>query len=155
MGRRAVQLAGILVATAIVEAVLVACQPTSVGSEAPAAPAASVASQPPSPASAEAAGPPQVLELAVSDFAFSTTTLHAVAGRPIVIHFVNQERSIKHNFSLWRDESRTGDKLFHGALVDGGQEVDYELGSLEAGEYYFECFPHLDFMNGHLVVEEE
>jgi plastocyanin len=97
---------------------------------------------------------PQVLELAASDFAFSTDTLHAVAGRPIVIHFVNEERNLDHNLTLWTDESRT-EQLFHGQLVDGGEEIDYELGSLEAGEYYFECFPHLDIMNGHLVVEAE
>jgi plastocyanin len=117
---------------------------------------ASVASPPGSPeATADEAGPPQILELTAVEFAFSTETLHAVAGRPIVVHFVNAEGSnrLKHNVAIWRDESRE-DKLFHGDLVGGGEEIEYEIGSLEPGEYYFECFPHLDLMNGHLVVDE-
>lgn len=107
------------------------------------------------PVSASPSTPePQVIELVAEDFAFGTDTLHAVAGRPIVIHFRNNDDNIKHNFTLWRDDSRSGDKLFHGELLEGVGVIDYPVGLLEAGEYYFECFPHLALMNGHLVVED-
>lgn len=96
---------------------------------------------------------PQVLELVAEEFAFSTDTLHAVAGVPIVIHFRNNDNRVGHNFTLWRDDSRSGDELFRGKLLRGVDETDYLIGPLEPGEYYFECFPHLAAMNGHLIVE--
>lgn len=95
---------------------------------------------------------PQVLELTVHDFAFSTDLLEADAGRPITIAFSNED-GVVHNLQLWRDDARD-EKLFFGELLDGPATIEYELGVLEPGRYRFECSPHVGTMFGHLVVEQ-
>lgn len=98
------------------------------------------------------AADPQVLELSISDFTFSTDLLRADAGRPIIISLSNED-GVVHNFQLWRDDTRT-EKLFFGELFDGPGMVEYEIGVLEPGTYRFECHPHAGSMVGHLIVVE-
>jgi plastocyanin len=105
----------------------------------------------PSPPESAASAQVQVLELVADDAMFNTDRLDAVAGVPIVIAFDNRD-GIRHNFQLWRDDSRS-EKLFFGEIV-GRESIEYELGPLPPGEYRFECHPHSQTMFGHLVVTE-
>jgi plastocyanin len=97
-------------------------------------------------AAAQATG----LQLAASNAAFDTKELDFKAGEETVLPF-NNEDSLAHNFSIYEDDSATKD-LFKGAEVPGGSSTDYDIPSLDKGEYFFRCDLHPS-MNGAVVVE--
>lgn len=123
-----------------------ACAAALVAGCASSAPATSFGQ--PSPTATEPAA--QRLEITAEEFAFSTDTLEAVAGRPIVIVFTNNDQ-VRHNVKLFSSEARD-EVVFFGDLLEGPATVEYEVGALEPGTYRFECHPHADLMNGLLEV---
>lgn len=108
------------------------------------------------------------LQVTGRDFDFDTSCLIAPAGRPLTIVFSNLDGGVPRNISVYpltpylRECIVTGtdpgavddlrDPLFSGDIVTGVDEVVYELGPLEPGEYYFEDVVH-PTANGVLVVE--
>jgi hypothetical protein len=102
------------------------------------------------------------------DFHFDTRCLIAPAGRPVTILFTNLDGGIPRNISIYpltpylRECIVTGTSpgapdalgraLFSGKLITGTDEIVYELGRFEPGEYYFQDDVHPE-ANGVLVVE--
>lgn len=102
------------------------------------------------------------------DAHFDTRCLIAPAGRPVTILFSNLDGGIQRNISIYRltpylrecivtgtspgGPDALGRALFSGELITGVDEVVYELGRFESGEYYFQDDEHPE-ANGVLVVE--
>jgi hypothetical protein len=102
------------------------------------------------------------------DAHFDTRCLIAPAGRPVTILFSNLDGGIPRNISIYPltpylrecivtgtspgGPDASGRALFSGELITGVDEVVYELGRFESGEYYFQDDEHRE-ANGVLVVE--
>ena len=101
------------------------------------------------------------------DLDFDTGCLIAPAGEPLTILFSNLDDGVPRNIAIYRmtpflreclvtgtsptssDDLRR--PLFSGELITGVDEMVYELGSLEPGEYYFQDDVHPS-ANGVLVI---
>ena len=91
------------------------------------------------------------LTISANNLEFDTDTLTAPAGEAFTIEFTNGEAA-PHNVAIYTDESRS-ETLFRGDVISGPDNtVTYDVGELEAGEYYFQCDVHPE-MNGTFVVE--
>ena len=99
-----------------------------------------------------AEGEEDAFVLGAADLAFDKESFDLPAATPIVLKFENHE-AIPHNFSLY--ESKGGDVLFEGEILNAEGEIEYEFTTPEAGEYYFQCDVHPDQMNGTVHVSEE
>jgi plastocyanin len=82
------------------------------------------------------------------DMAFDPGTVSAPAGEAFTLALVNRD-SMPHNIAIYTDSSRS-EKLFEGDMVTNGTLV-YDIPTLEAGEYFFDCSLHPN-MTGTLVV---
>ena len=85
------------------------------------------------------AGSEAAAQLSAADLAFDTADLQLPAEQEIVLHFKNED-SAPHNFSMYTAEG--GDELFTGDVIDGGDDIDYEITTPEPGSYYFQCDVH-------------
>lgn len=92
------------------------------------------------------------LTLAADNLEFDKESLDFPAGSEVVLRFENHE-AIPHNFSLY--ESKGGEPIFEGPILNAEGEVEYEFETPAAGEYYFQCDVHPDQMNGTVNVSEE
>jgi hypothetical protein len=102
------------------------------------------------------------------DMYFDTRCLIAPAGRPVTILFSNLDGGVSRNISIYpqtpylrlctvtgtspESPDALGRALFSGELITGVDEIVYELGQFEPGEYYFQDDVH-PAANGVLVVE--
>jgi plastocyanin len=102
-------------------------------------------------ATSSSAPPPGSVRVVAKAFAFDPTTLHASAGKAFVIDFDNEDAGVPHNVSVYRDASASA-ALFTGELVTGPKTVQYHVGSLAAGTYFFRCDVHASQMKGTVVV---
>lgn len=95
--------------------------------------------------------PPPVegINFAAEALAFDTNQLTLPADGAAV-HFENRDTA-PHNLAIYEDDT-TNEELFKGEVIDGGETIDYEIGALEPGEYYFQCDVHPG-MNGTATVE--
>lgn len=86
------------------------------------------------------------------DLAFEPTELELPAGQGASFMFQNQDPAgTQHNVAIFPSETQLNDPLFRGDLIDGGEEITYEVEPLEAGEYYFHCDVH-PTMKGTVTV---
>ena len=99
-----------------------------------------------------AEGEEGALVLGADELAFDKDALAFPAATEVVLKFENHE-AIPHNFSLY--ESKGGEVLFEGEILNAEGEIEYEFETPEAGEYYFQCDVHPDQMNGVVNVTEE
>jgi cytochrome c oxidase subunit 2 len=91
-----------------------------------------------------------VVEAAALNVAFTTPSLSAPADAPFGIHFVNEDApGILHNIEI---QDPAGASLFKGEIIDGGQEITYQVPALPAAAYPFFCTVH-PTMTGTLTVE--
>jgi plastocyanin len=92
------------------------------------------------------------LHLGAENLEYDKAELDFPAEKTVVLTFENHE-AIPHNFALL--ESKGGDVLYAGEIVNAAGEVEYEFETPPAGEYYFQCDVHPDQMNGIAHVTEE
>jgi hypothetical protein len=106
------------------------------------------------------------LHITGQDISFDTRCLIAPAGEPLTILFRNLDAGVQRSLSIYeltpflRECIVTGTSplqdvdhaLFRGELVEGVDEIAYDVGPLEPGEYYFQDDVHPN-SNGVLVVE--
>jgi plastocyanin len=81
---------------------------------------------------------------------FDTKELDLPAGQPSSISLENKDAGILHNIAIYDDDSAST-TLFQGEQFPGVATKIYDVGPLEAGEYYFQCDVH-PAMNGTVVV---
>jgi len=100
------------------------------------------------------------------DLDFDTGCLIAPAREPLTILFSNLDAGIRRNISIYQltpylrlclvtGTSPSGNVehgVFSGEIITGVDEIVYELGPMEPGEYYFQDDVHPS-ANGVLVVE--
>lgn len=91
------------------------------------------------------------VEVGAANIQFDTDTIEMPA-EGAVIHFVNEDTA-PHNIAIFPDADSLGDPLFSGEIINGDEEVAYEVTGLEPGEYYFHCDVH-PTMSGTAVVGE-
>ncbi|MGH2642047.1 MAG: cupredoxin domain-containing protein [Actinomycetota bacterium] len=96
-----------------------------------------------------------VLDIVAQGIAFEPTCLVAPAGEPFTINFDNQDpvaETGQHNISIGQDsETVADDPIFKGELISGPDSVEYSVGALDEGSYFFRCDVHTN-MTGTLVA---
>jgi plastocyanin len=91
-----------------------------------------------------------VITLSADNLEFSAPCMVANAGEAFTIHFTNDETE-PHNVAVYNDSTRANE-VYRGEIITGpDQSLDYPIGALDAGQYYFDCSVHLE-MNGTLYV---
>jgi plastocyanin len=122
-----------------------------VASASPAASGGPVASASPAASSGPSAAPSGSADVTISalNVAFEQTSVDAPAGRAFTLLFDNKDASIPHD--VWIKDS-TGTAVFQGAIVTGPAQVTYNVPSLPAGSYTFNCTVHPN-MTGTMVVK--
>lgn len=103
-------------------------------------------------AGGQSSTPPSEADATVTavDMAFNPGTVTLTVDDDMTIALVNND-SMPHNIAIYTDASRST-KLFEGEMVTNGTAV-YDIGTLEPGEYFFDCSLHPN-MTGKLVVSE-
>jgi plastocyanin len=87
--------------------------------------------------------PPDSAEISATNRQFSTASLALPAGRPVTIHFTNNDPD-QHNVAIFRGEDATGDVVFRGEIFAGPETMEYRFDAPEPGEYFFHCDVHPD-----------
>ena len=95
--------------------------------------------------------PDSGITISAANVAFDTDELTLPAGEEATVTLVNDD-SVAHNFSIYTNENAE-ESLFQGQNVNGGAQIDYEIPSQEAGEYFFRCDLHPTAMVGTAIVE--
>jgi plastocyanin len=90
------------------------------------------------------------LTITAEGLEFDTACLAVPAGEAFTITLVNDDTE-PHNVAIYTDSSK-GTQLFAGEISNGGETVEYEVGALEAGTYYFDCTVHPG-MQGSVIAE--
>ena len=89
------------------------------------------------------------LALTSKDIKFDKDCLAVKAGAAFTIELQNSDTE-QHNVSIY--QSKGGSSLFKGTeFAEGGQTFTYEVGALDAGNYYFQCDVHPE-MNGTFIA---
>lgn len=112
------------------------------------------ADAPPSEEEEETEPPTQAekesVEVSADALAFDTQRLVFPAGIPVEIIFENRETE-SHNIEIFEGSEASGSPVFRGDIFAGPETRTYQVPTLEAGSYYFQCQVH-PFMNGTLEV---
>jgi plastocyanin len=90
-------------------------------------------------------------QLSSENVAFDKTCLIAQAGQPYTLEYTNLEAE-PHNVAVFDGADATAPVVFRGEVISNAS-VTYDIGTLEAGEYFFHCDVHPTAMTGTLVVE--
>ena len=92
------------------------------------------------------------VELSADGLQFDKDSLTLPAGEPTVMVFANEE-SQPHNVAFRNDAGSTVWRPDGGGIITGpGEEIEYEIPPIEAGEYTFFCEVHPAAMTGELTV---
>lgn len=89
---------------------------------------------------------------------FDKTELSAPADSVITIDFANDDPSVPHNVEVFASDPATdssAELLFSppdNATIVGPATATYDVGALDAGEYFYHCFVHPTTMTGKLTV---
>jgi plastocyanin len=86
------------------------------------------------------------------DLSFDLDCITVDAGTPLAVELINREEAgskERHNFSVTLQDNTS---VFEGELIPPGASVSNEIGSLDAGDYYFVCDTHPSTMLGDLYV---
>ena len=94
-------------------------------------------------------GVDQPIEVVTDNLEFDVDELDLPAGTEVELELDNRD-TVVHNLSIY--ESKGGDELFKGELVDGGEDATYEIPALQGGSYFFQCDVHPATMTGTVVV---
>ncbi len=93
------------------------------------------------------------VEVTAESIAFDTNCIEIPANEKVVIRFVNNDAGTQHNIAVYPSAEELDKPLFQGDLVTGPDTTDYDVGPLDASEYYFHCDVH-PTMNGVFRVVE-
>jgi plastocyanin len=83
-----------------------------------------------------------VVSLVAVNIAFDPTSLTVPAGEPFTIAFDNQDAGVQHNVDIFDNQELSGTAAFEGELITGVAQIDYAVGPLEPGPYFFRCVVH-------------
>ncbi len=103
---------------------------------------------------AEAPAEGGALTVSAANISFDTDLITVPADEEAVIDFINED-SVEHNISVYPDQQAGVGKanaFFTGDIIQGGQEITYDVPAQNAGEYFFQCDVHPN-MNGAYVAE--
>lgn len=103
------------------------------------------------PANCLAADASNTVELHAKDIKFNAPCISATAGKPIVIHFTNDD-NMPHDVAVYADSSKAK-QLAKGEIITGPNKTEtVTVAAQQPGQLYFECTVHPGQMNGALVV---
>jgi plastocyanin len=74
------------------------------------------------------------------------------ANSRVTLRFANEDRSVPHNFVLFRGEDASAPQIFRGDVVTGPAETTYSFTAPGPGTYFFYCEVHPQTMNGTAKV---
>ncbi|MFN2526507.1 MAG: cupredoxin domain-containing protein [Actinomycetota bacterium] len=117
-----------------------------------------IAGRPSSTASEEPGdgpGPgPGAVTLVAQGVAFDQTEI-ALPPEGATVTLDNRDTT-PHNFAIYanaEDGNAFANALFDGPDLSGGDSIEYEVGAIDPGEYYFQCDLHPGTMNGTVTIE--
>ena len=89
--------------------------------------------------------------LAAKNTAYDKDCLSAQGGKPFTLAFDDQE-AVPHNVAIFKGNNANGPNVFRGAIVTGPKAIQYHVGVLQRGTYFYHCDVHPTAMTGKLVV---
>lgn len=89
------------------------------------------------------------LGMVTDDLVFESDNFELPAETAVEFELDNQD-SAPHNLSIY--ESKGGDEIFKGEIVDAGKSMVYEIPAIAAGSYFFQCDVHPTTMTGQVEV---
>jgi plastocyanin len=95
--------------------------------------------------------PSTALTITAKNLKFDKDTLTAPANTEITVTLKNEDASVMHDFSLYRDSSAK-EPLSRGDPFTGVANHDYTFTTPAPGEYFFRCDVHPDTMTGTFKV---
>lgn len=98
-------------------------------------------------------GQKPVVTLAAFNIAFEPTSLQVPAGTAFTLRFNNKDAQTQHNVEIFDNKDFGGQPLFAGDIVTGVRTVNYAVGALPAGDYFFRCIVHAN-MTGEMQAAE-
>ncbi len=96
----------------------------------------------------EGGGGGQALTLTARNSTFVQENLDFTANSRVTMRFVNEDRSVPHNFVLFRGEDASAPQIFRGEVVTGPVETTYSFTAPGTGSYFFYCEVHPQTMTG-------
>ena len=88
--------------------------------------------------------------LTANNLQFSTACIEAIVGKPIVIHFANQE-AVPHDLAVYKDNTKQQPLGKTDVITGPNASATLTIPPQLPGRLYFECTIHTS-MNGSLVV---
>ncbi len=102
--------------------------------------------------SSQGGGQTHNIYLSAQGLSFNLSTITVPAGVTVVIHFMNNDAGVPHNFAVY-DSSARKTNLFKGNIITGVSSIDYTFTApSNPGTYWFQCDVHPNMMNGDFVV---
>ncbi len=106
---------------------------------------------PPSGAACAVADATNTIELSAKDIKFSAPCMEAVAGKPIIIKFTNNE-SVPHDVAVYTDNTKSEELVRSDIITGPDKTTTVTVPAQQPGQLFFECTIH-NAMNGALVVK--
>ena len=96
----------------------------------------------------EGGGGGEAVTLTARASRFVQRNLDFTANSRVTLRLVNEDRSVPHNFVLFRGEDASAPQIFRGEIVTGPAEATYSFTAPGAGSYFFFCEVHPQTMTG-------
>jgi plastocyanin len=82
------------------------------------------------------------LTVSAEGIAFDTNCIEIAANETATIHFDNKDAGTPHNIAVYPSDQDLTTPLFRGDVITGPSTADYQVGPLDAGDYFFHCDIH-------------
>jgi cytochrome c oxidase subunit II len=92
------------------------------------------------------------ISITAKDISWNTDCLAVKADTPITLTVANNDAGIDHDFAIYTSATRTKRLVPATGAFAGVATNTYQLGSIPAGKYYFQCDIHGPAMSGAFIV---
>jgi cytochrome c oxidase subunit 2 len=92
------------------------------------------------------------VSVTAQNIAWNTDCMAVKANTPVTLTVVNLDSGIDHDFAIYNSPQRTKRLVPATGAFSGVATNTYQLGSLPAGKYYFQCDIHGPAMSGTFIV---
>jgi plastocyanin len=93
------------------------------------------------------------LEVEAENLEFNVDCIRIPAETPVTIMFSSRDEGTVHDIAIGDNVLDIQPSVFDGEVIEGGQDITYEIEGVPMGEYVFFCTVHRRNMSGDLTAE--